>query len=107
MSVTITRKNLKTETQNPLTILDFWAPWCGPCKMMDPVMHKLERKFSGRIHFGRMNVDHHWDLAKRYQIFSIPSLVVFEHGKAHEKVTGYYSFEPLAKFFRSKIKEVQ
>ena len=106
MAVTITRKNLKTQTRNRLTIIDFWAPWCGPCKMMAPVLKKLEHQFSPAIHFGRMDVDHHWDIAKRYQIFSIPSLVVFEHGQAHEKVTGYYSLAPLEKFCQQKINEV-
>ena len=107
MSVMITPENLRAETANSLTVIDFWAPWCGPCKMMQPVMRQLEAEFKGQIHFGAMNVSHHQKTAEKFTVMSIPSLVIFEHGRAHEKVTGYYPKTALATFLRKKIAEVR
>lgn len=106
MATVITKNNLKAETDNPLTVIDFWAPWCGPCKMMKPVMNRLEKEFKGRIHFGALNVSHQQKLAEKYTVMSIPSLIIFEHGKAHEKVTGYYSYSALNSFLKQKVVEV-
>ncbi|QBP18906.1 thioredoxin [Acetilactobacillus jinshanensis] len=106
MATVITKDNLKSETNNPLTVIDFWAPWCGPCKMMKPIMDQLENEFKGQIHFGSLDVSHQQKLAEKYTVMSIPSLVIFEHGKAHEKVTGYYPKAPLAKFLKQKLAEI-
>ena len=103
----VTRENLKAVTQNPITVVDFWAPWCGPCKMMAPVIRKLAVRFKNQIKFGTMNVNHNQDVAKRFKIFSIPSLVIFEHGRAHEKVTGYYPLTPLTNFLKQKLTEIE
>ncbi len=106
MSVTITRENLDSQTNNKLTVIDFWAPWCGPCKIMDPILNDLESKFNGKIHFGKMNVDGNQDIAEKYHVLSIPSLVIFKNGEAKEKVSGIYSKEKLAEYLNKKVKEV-
>ncbi|WP_283679432.1 thioredoxin [Lentilactobacillus sp. Marseille-Q4993] len=106
MSTTITRDNLKAEVDNKITVIDFWAPWCGPCKIMDPVLEELEESYGDQIKFGKMNVDHNQDIAEEYKVMSIPSLVIFKNGEAKEKVTGIYPKEKLAKYLDKKLQEV-
>ncbi|AEV95693.1 thioredoxin [Pediococcus claussenii] len=105
MAVTVTSYNLEEATKSGLTLVDFWAPWCGPCKMMEPVLENLEQKYGDQIHFGKLNVDHHAETAKEFKVMSIPALVLFKDGKAIEKVTGYYPKEKLEKYIEKKITE--
>lgn len=105
MASTITSYNLKEETANGLTIVDFWAPCCGPCKMMEPVLEELEKEYDGKMRFGKLNVDHNQDIAEEFKVMSIPALVLFKDGKAVEKVTGYYPKAKLAKYLEKKITE--
>lgn len=103
MATTITKDNLATETQDGLVLVDFWASWCAPCKMMDPVLEKLENDYGDRIKFGKLNVEDNQDLAMNYKVMSIPSLVLFRDGKAVEKVTGLYPKEKLAAYLDRKL----
>ena len=70
------------------SIVDFWAEWCGPCKIMHPIFEKLAEKYSGKIRFSRLNVDEGGEIAARYQIFSIPTFAIFQKGKLIERVVG-------------------
>ncbi|GAA3601708.1 thioredoxin [Secundilactobacillus similis] len=103
MATTITKDNLATETQDGLVLVDFWASWCAPCKMMDPVLEQLEDDYGDRIKFGKLNVEDNQDLAMNYKVMSIPSLVLFRDGKAVEKVTGLYPKEKLAAYLDRKL----
>lgn len=105
MAIEANSENFDQLTAGPLTVVDFWAPWCGPCKMMAPVMDKLEQRFGGQIKFVKMNVDGNQEIAQRYKVMSIPSLVLFRDGKAKEKVTGVYPEAKLAHYFERKINE--
>lgn len=106
MSVEITKDNLQAETDNLITVIDFWAPWCGPCKILDPILETLEKTYGDKIHFGRMNVDGNQDVAQQYHVLSVPSLVILKNGRATEKVSGVYPKEKLAKYFDKKLAEV-
>ncbi|GHP14827.1 thioredoxin [Lentilactobacillus fungorum] len=106
MSVQITPENLRTEVNNKLTVIDFWAPWCGPCKILDPILEELEKDYGDRMKFAKMNVDGNQAIAEKYHVLSVPSLVVFKNGQAVEKVTGVYPKEKLAKYFDQKLAEV-
>lgn len=106
MSVQITPENLETQVANKLTVINFWAPWCGPCKILDPILADLEKTYGDRIKFAKMNVDGNQAIAEKYHVMSVPSLVIFKNGKAAEKVTGVYPKEKLAKYFDKKLQEV-
>ena len=68
--------------------VDFYADWCGPCKMMSPVIDKLAEEFDGKIKVGKVNVDENGDLAVKYGIMSIPNMVFFKNGEVADRVVG-------------------
>ena len=69
-------------------VIDCWAPWCGPCRMIHPVIEELAKEKQGEIVFGKLNVDENQQTAMKYQIMSIPSLLVFKKGELVDKIIG-------------------
>ena len=73
---------------HPLVVVDCWAPWCAPCHMVAPVVEEMARDYAGRILFGKLNVDENREVATRYQIMGIPTLLVFKNGKLVDRIVG-------------------
>ena len=78
----------KFTEDNSLAVVDCWAPWCGPCRFVSPVVEELARDYAGRIVFGKLNVDQNNRVAVQYGIMSIPTLLVFKNGKLIDQIIG-------------------
>ena len=89
-----------------LTVVDFWADWCGPCKMQEPVLEALDELYDGRVKFASLDVDQHQKIAQQFEIMSIPALVIFKNGQPAEKVVGFHPQAALKKYLDQKLVEV-
>jgi len=69
-------------------VVDFWAPWCGPCRKLSPILDEISAEFNGKVKFVKMNTDESLETAKNYSISGLPSLLVFKDGKAVERLVG-------------------
>ena len=95
--ITITNENFESEVmQSQMPVLvDFWASWCGPCKMLAPVVAQIADEYEGRVKVGKVNVDEQPDLARRYGIASIPTLMLFENGQVKNTSVGFMPKEQI------------
>ena len=80
----------KAANQYPILILDCWAEWCGPCRMIGPIIEELAGEMKGKVVFGKLNVDENIQTANKYKISAIPTLMVFKNGKLIDKLVGAY-----------------
>jgi len=92
-------KNFKKEiTDSGMPVLvDFWAEWCMPCKMLNPILEELSKEYTGKVKFGKVNIDHNHKIATEYGIMSIPTVMFFKNGQAHDQVVGALNKSQLKK----------
>lgn len=95
--VVLTKENFAAEAlQSPKPILvDFWAEWCGPCKMLTPILDELATEYDGRVRVGKVNVDEHQELAGQYGVQNIPTLLIFDKGQVVDQFVGLRSKKDL------------
>jgi thioredoxin 1 len=86
----LTGANFKEEVldNEGITLVDFWAPWCGPCQMVGPVMEEIAKEMEGKVKVGKVNVDEEGSLGQEYEIMSIPAVFVFKNGEVVERLIG-------------------
>jgi len=82
-------------------VIDCWAPWCGPCRMVGPIIDELAKEMQGQVVFGKLNVDENQQTSMKYQIMAIPTLLVFRNGELTDKLVGAHPKEELKKKIES------
>lgn len=95
--IKITADNFEEEVvkSDMPVLVDFWAPWCGPCQMQGPIVDEAAQEFSGKLKVGKLNVDEEGSLAQKYNVMSIPTLILFQNGEAAKKEMGLHSLEEI------------
>ncbi|WP_026581844.1 thioredoxin [Bacillus sp. J33] len=91
-----TDQNFTTETGSGLVLADFWAPWCGPCKMIAPVLEELDVEMGDKVKIVKIDVDENQETAGKFGVMSIPTLIVLKDGEVVDKVVGFQPKEALA-----------
>ena len=99
--LTLTQDNFTKEVLQSATpvLVDFWAVWCGPCKMIAPILDELAQEYDGRIRIGKVNIDDHQELAAQYRVSAIPTLLLFRQGEVAEQIVGLKSKRDLKASF--------
>jgi thioredoxin 1 len=88
-TILVTDDNISDISQKyPLMVVDCWAPWCGPCKMIAPIVEELAVEYEGKVAFGKLNVDENDKLARLHNIMSIPTLLLLKDGDVVERIVG-------------------
>ena len=95
--IKVTKQNFEQEVLNsPIPVMvDFWADWCGPCKMIAPILSEIAEEYDGKIKVCKINVDDEGELSLKYRIVSIPTVLVFKDGELTNKSVGYVPKEDL------------
>jgi len=103
--IVVTGANFETEVLKSTVpvLLDFWAAWCGPCRMIGPIVEQLAVDYSGRIKVGKVNVDEEADLASRHNVVSIPTLVIYKDGKIVNQAVGALPKQSIEALFKEAL----
>lgn len=103
--VKLTGNNFQTEVleSDVPVLVDFWATWCGPCKMIAPVVEEISIAYKDKLKVGKVNVDDENELAREYRIMSIPTLLLFKNGKVADMVVGFRSKAELEEWIDSRL----
>ncbi len=108
MEIILTDKNFESEVLKEKVlpvIVDFFAEWCGPCKMMAPAFEKMAEEFEGKVKLGKLNIDENTETSGKYGITGIPTLVMFKNGEVVGQEVGFKSEEKLRELFKELLKK--
>jgi thioredoxin 1 len=101
--VNATDQTFAAETKNGVTLVDFWAPWCGPCRMIAPVLEELDQEIGDKVKIVKVNVDENQETASKFGVMSIPTLLVFKNGELVDKTIGYQPKEALVQLLQKHV----
>lgn len=85
-------------------LVDFWAPWCGPCRMIAPIIEEIAKDYEGKLKVCKLNTDESFEISSQYQIVSIPTLIFFKNGKELKRIIGAMPKNQIVKFIEENLK---
>lgn len=97
-------ENKGEEKDGNVVVIDFFAEWCGPCKMQDPIMEELKKKFDGKVEFKKVDVDEEMELSNKYNIHAVPTLIIEKDGKQFTKYVGVTNLKVLERKIEEALK---
>ncbi|EKD28458.1 MAG: hypothetical protein ACD_79C00293G0002 [uncultured bacterium] len=100
--IDVNESNFQETVKTGLTLVDFWAPWCGPCQMQTPILEKLAVKLGGKVKIAKVNVDNAQNLAANFGVQSIPTIILFKDGEQVQKMIGLQNENALASLINSQ-----
>jgi len=102
---TFTAENWQSDvlSSSQLVLVDFWAAWCGPCRMIAPVVEELADEYAGKVTIGKLNVDEQGEIAQKYGVMSIPTLLLIKNGKIADTIVGFRGKSDLVKAIEAKM----
>ncbi|WP_240374661.1 thioredoxin [Bacillus piscicola] len=101
--VNVTDQNFVDETSQGVVLADFWAPWCGPCKMIAPVLEEIDSEMGEKVKIAKLDVDENQETAGKYGVMSIPTLLVFKDGEVVDQVVGFQPKEQLVELLNKHM----
>jgi thioredoxin 1 len=101
--LTLTDNNFHHQTKNKLILVDFWASWCTPCRMMAPVLNEVADELTGNSYVGKVNIEQYQSLAQKFQIRNIPTLILFKNGKEINRFLGVRSKDFLLQHLTNQL----
>lgn len=101
--ITLTDKNIDHQLKNKVVLVDFWAEWCAPCRMMAPVLNDVASELDGKAFVGKVDIEQYQALAQKYQIRNIPTMVLLKNGKEIDRFVGVKSKDVLLTRIRKEI----
>jgi len=99
--LTLTDSNFQQQTKNKVVLVDFWAEWCAPCKMMAPVLNDVANELTGNSFVGKLNIEQYQSMAQQFNVRSIPTLILFKNGKEVKRFVGIKQKDFLVKEIKS------
>lgn len=94
-AVILTNANFQTNVKSGVYLVDFWAEWCGPCKMQDPIIKEIAKDFSDKVTVAKVDIDSNAELVQRYSISAIPTIIIFKDGEVSKRLVGVQNRETL------------
>lgn len=90
------------ESESPV-VVDFWAPWCSPCRMVAPVFEEAAKEMEGKVKFAKLNTDENQQTAQKYQIMAIPSMIIFKNGEEVDRIVGFKPKDQLVEHLQNFV----
>jgi thioredoxin 1 len=100
----LTESNFNTSIKKGLVLVDFYADWCRPCKMMQPILENVATEYNSQITITKINIDNNKNISSKYNVTGIPCMILFENGKEVKRVVGYHEKEQLLEKLADKVK---